>query len=225
MQVHNLHSWQVTTHEAIDIQRTLAAQVSTKSEIASPRLVAGVDISSPDADGIASGAVFVVSYPELTQVEVQVAQWKVDFPYVPGLLSFREAPLILAAFQQLSSTPNLILVDGQGIAHPRRLGLACHLGLFLNIPTIGCAKSRLFGKHTPVTKIKGSFAELRDGNEIIGAALCTKNGTNPIYVSIGHKVDLPCAIDWALRCCNGYKNPEPLRKAHLAAGEKLRDLS
>ena len=221
MRINSLHSWQVSSAQALDLQLRLASQVHRSNEVASPQFIAGVDISVERAQGMATGAVVVLNYPELRVVETKVVNGKVAFPYVPGLLSFREAPLTLAACERLSVTPDLILVDGQGIAHPRRMGLASHLGLFLDTPTIGCAKSRLCGSHqTPGWK-PGSYAELVDGEETIGAALRTKLGTKPIYVSIGHKVDLETAIYWVLQCCRGYRIPEPTRLAHLAAGGKL----
>jgi len=218
--VKNLHSWQVSPAQALDLQLKLASQVCRSNEVASHRFIAGVDISVNRAQGMATGAAVVLSYPELRLVETKVVNGKLAFPYVPGLLSFREAPLTLAACERLSVTPDLILVDGQGIAHPRRMGLASHLGLFLDTPTIGCAKSLLCGSHqTPGWK-PGSYAEVVDGDEIIGAALRTKLGTKPIYVSIGHKVDLQAAIYWVLQCCRGFRIPEPTRLAHLAAGGK-----
>ena len=222
MNVKSLHSWQLSTAEALDTQLRLASRVSRSSEVASPRFIAGLDISVNRARGTATGAAVVLSYPELRLVESKVVAGRVDFPYVPGLLSFREAPLTLTACEQLSVTPDLILVDGQGIAHPRRLGLASHLGLFLDTPTIGCAKSRLCGSHQTPAPEAGSYAELIDGSETIGAVLRTKLGTNPIYVSIGHKVDLENAIYWVLACCRGYRLPEPTRLAHLAAGGNLK---
>jgi deoxyribonuclease V len=221
MKVKSLHSWQVTTAQAFDIQLRLASQVSRTSQLTNPRFIAGVDISVDRVRGVARGAVVVLSYPELRLVESQVVAGQVDFPYVPGLLSFREAPLTLAAFERLETAPDLIMFDGQGIAHPRRLGLAAHLGLFLDTPAIGCAKSRLCGYHDTPGLEPGSYAELVDGGEVIGCALRTKVGTNPVYVSIGHKIDLDSAIDWVMRCCRGYRLPEPTRLAHLAAGGKL----
>jgi len=222
MKVKALHSWQVSTTEALDIQRRLARQVSRSNHIATPRFIAGVDISVGKAQGVATGAVVVLEYPELRLVETQVAQGRLDFPYVPGLLSFRESPLTLAACEKLAITPDLILVDGQGIAHPRRLGLASHLGLFLDIPTIGCAKSLLCGRHEEPSFDAGSYAEIVDRGETIGAALRTRPGVKPVYVSIGHKVDLEAAIYWVLKCCRGYRLPEPTRLAHLAAGGNLK---
>jgi len=221
MKVKSLHGWQVSAAQAFDIQLKLASEVSRTSQLASPRFIAGVDISVDRVRGVARGAVVVLSYPELKVVETQVVTGKADFPYVPGLLSFREAPLTLAAFERLETAPDLVLFDGQGIAHPRRLGLAAHLGLFLDTPAIGCAKSRLCGHHDTPGLEPGSYAELVDGDEIIGAVLRTKARTNPVYVSIGHKIDLESAIYWVMRCCRGYRLPEPTRLAHLAAGGKL----
>lgn len=217
-----MHSWQVSPAQALDIQRQLAAQVSRSSEVTTPRFIAGVDISAPKARGEATGSVVVLNYPELRLVETKVVNGKLDFPYIPGLLSFRELPLVLAACQRLVVSPDLILVDGQGVAHPRRMGLACHLGLFLNTPTIGCAKSLLCGSHQMPGVEPGSYAEIVDGGETIGVALRTKLGERPVYVSVGHKVDLQAAIHWVLACCRGYRLPEPIRLAHLAAGGNLR---
>jgi deoxyribonuclease V len=190
--------------------------------VSTPSLIAGVDISVSREEGVARGAVVVLNYPELRLVETKVVNGKVDFPYVPGLLSFREAPLTLAVCQELGVIPDLVLVDGQGIAHPRRFGLASHLGLFLDMPTIGCAKSRLCGRHQEPGDNPGSYAELIDRDETIGVALRTKVGVKPVYVSIGHRVDLEAAIYWVMKCCRGYRLPEPCRLAHLAStGEGL----
>jgi deoxyribonuclease V len=180
-----------------------------------------MDISSTDERGMAKGAVVVLRLPELTVVESTVAEERVEFPYVPGFLSFREAPLLLAAWERLSLTPDLVVVDAQGIAHPRRLGLASHLGLFLDVPTIGCAKSVLCGRHGDLGEDPGASAFLLDKGEVVGAALRTKRGTKPVYVSIGHKVDLEAALHWVLACCHGYRLPEPTRLAHLAAAGRL----
>ena len=221
MKINQLHGWQLSTDQAKQLQRDLANQVSRKNEVTEPRLIAGSDISAPDSSGIAHAAVVILKYPGLELVEVQVVDGKPSFPYVPGLLSFREAPLLLSAFKSLSNEPDILLVDGQGIAHPRRFGIASHLGLILDIPAIGCAKSRLCGQQKPLANKKaGSYAELIDNNEVIGAALVTKSSSTPIYVSIGHKVDLPAALFWVMECCDGYRLPKPCRLAHLAAGGK-----
>ena len=221
MKVLEQHGWQVSTAEAREIQSSLADKVITEDGDIMPSLIAGIDVSSSGTSVVGRGAVVVLHYPELNIVEVQVAEGDIKFPYIPGLLSFRECPLILAACEKLCNTPDLILVDGQGIAHPRRLGLASHVGLFLDVPTIGCAKSILCGRHEPVGEEAGSYAELLDKGEVIGAALRTRSNVKPIYVSVGHKIDLGLALHWVMECCRGYRLPEPTRLAHIAAGAKL----
>jgi deoxyribonuclease V len=208
--------------EAIRLQKELAGEVSHNSDIPEPRLIAGTDISVNRFAKTGTAAVVVLNYPRLEPVEIKIVTDRLNFPYVPGLLSFREAPLILAACEELTATPDILMVDGQGIAHPRRLGLASHLGLFLDIPTVGCAKSRLCGRHEEPGNAAGSHTELLDNGEVIGAVVRTRTGVKPIYVSIGHKVDLPAAIHWVLECCRGYRLPEPTRLAHQAAGGNLK---
>ncbi|MFC1940541.1 deoxyribonuclease V [Chloroflexota bacterium] len=222
MRVKKLHGWQLSTPQALELQRRLAVQVSVSSEITAPHFIAGVDISLGRGREMATGAVVVLSYPQLRVVEVKLARGRLDFPYVPGLLSFRESPLILAACERLSVTPDLVLVDGQGIAHPRRFGLASHLGILLGMPTIGCAKSLLCGKHEEAGVEPGDYADIVDKDETIGVALRTKVGVKPVYVSIGHMVSLQAAIHWVMMCCRGYRLPEPTRLAHLAAGGNLK---
>lgn len=221
MKWHNLHSWHVSTAEAREIQRSLASQVVRKSEIDVPRLIAGADISHEDERGMAKAAVVVLRFPELVLIETSVIEQRVEFPYVPGFLSFREIPLVLAACERLTLTPDLFIADAQGIAHPRRLGLASHLGLFLDVPTIGCAKSILCGRHDDLEEEPGARSLLLDRDEVVGAALRTKRSVKPVYVSIGHKVDLEAALYWVMACCNGYRLPEPTRLAHMAAAGKL----
>ncbi len=222
VEIKQLHGWQLGVKPARDMQLRLAALVSRNNEVTEPRLIAGVDMAVGKAGGMATGAVVVLSYPELRLVETRVVKGELDFPYIPGLLSFRELPLILAACAELSLAPDLFLVDGQGVAHPRRLGLASHLGLFLDRPTIGCAKSRLCGRHETLCNESGSNAELKDGDETIGVALRTRAGVKPVYVSIGHKVSLQTAIEWVLKCCRGHRLPEPARFAHLATRGEMR---
>ncbi|MCD6358392.1 MAG: deoxyribonuclease V [Dehalococcoidia bacterium] len=221
MKVRHLHDWQVTVAQAKEVQRHLASQVSDVDGIAPVHLVAGVDVSSPRFGGESTGAVVVLSYPDMDLVEVEIARSPLNFPYIPGFLSFREAPLVLAACEKLGVSPDLILVDGQGIAHPRRLGLASHLGLLLNTPTIGCAKSRFCGVHAEVPSEPGEFVDLMDEGEVIGGVLRTKVRTNPLYISIGHMIGLKNAMDLVMACCRGYRLPEPTRLAHLAAGGHL----
>ena len=220
MEVKQLHNWDVSTEEAMAIQKRLAAQIDDGNGIGKPSLIAGVDVSGANAEGIARAAILMLDYPGLNPIDTIIVEDVIRFPYVPGLLSFREMPLLIKAFEKLEVVPDLVMVDGQGIAHPRRLGLASHLGLFLNIPTIGCAKSRLVGTHGELPYEAGSWTELFDGNEIIGAIVRTKVKTNPIYVSVGHKISLPKAIYWTLHCCKKYRLPEPTRLAHQAASKK-----
>ena len=202
------------------IQQEMAGLVSIEDDIGDVRLVAGVDVSVPRPGLIARGAVIVLNYPDMAPVESQIVEMAIDFPYVPGLLSFRELPVLLAAFEKLWNMPDLILVDGQGIAHPRKCGLASHLGILVDTPAIGCAKSRLCGKHDPVETEAGSLSELTDNGAIIGAVLRTRSNVKPLYISTGHKVSLRTAVKWVLDCCRGYRIPEPTRQAHLAAKEK-----
>ena len=216
------YDWRVTTARAREIQLELAAEISRTGSVPGPRMIAGADISVNRWAHTGNAAVVVLSYPEMKVVEVKSVTASVEFPYVPGLLTFREAPLVLAAFEKLAVTPDLVIMDGQGIAHPRRIGLASHLGLCLGIPAIGCAKSRLIGEHEEPGFEAGSYAELRDDGEVIGVALRTKTGVKPVYVSIGHMIDLPSAIRLILECCRGYRLPEPTRLAHVAAGGNLR---
>lgn len=222
MRVARLHEWQLSPAEARKLQSMLAPRVITWSQHVDPCLVAGADIARPGLNGLARAAVVVLSVPELKVVELRVVEEKPTFSYVPGLLSFREAPLVLAACEKLVSVPDLMLVDGHGVAHPRRFGLASHLGLFLDLPTIGCAKSVLCGEHGPPGEQVGDYSYLMDGPEVIGAALRTRKGVRPVYVSVGHRVDLAFALHWTVTCCSGYRLPEPTRLAHLAADGGLR---
>ena len=218
-----MHPWDVGTQEAIEIQKNLAARVDVENGLnGAPRYVAGVDISPPDAQGNAVGAAVLLELPELRMVEIQVYRGKPDFSYVPGLLSFRESPLILGALERVVTTPDVILADGHGLAHPRRFGLACHLGLLTDTPTIGCAKSILRGRPEGELALKkGAYVDLVDRGEVVGAAVRTRASVRPIYVSIGHKVGLERAIQWTLACCKGYRMPEPTRLAHLAAAGRI----
>lgn len=218
MNIRQLHDWDMSIAEARALQERLAPLVVRADRLRAPRLIAGLDISAPDATGQATAAAVVVAYPGLLPVEIVRVQARPPFPYVPGLLSFRELPLLIEVCRKIESEPDLVLVDGQGLAHPRRMGLACHLGLFLDRPTIGSAKSRLCGEHEEVGPARGDHALLMDGDETIGAALRTRQGVRPIYVSIGHMVDLPAALHWTLGCCRAYRVPEPLRLAHKEAG-------
>ena len=217
----DLHPWDVSPKEAIAIQRELASRIKRRGGPGRVRRVAGVDCSVDRAGGRGIGAVVVLSYPALELVEVAVAETRLTFPYVPGLLSFREVPILREAFRKIAGPIDLLLVDGQGYAHPRRLGLACHLGLLLDIPAIGCAKSRLIGAHEQPALAAGSRADLLDGREQIGAVLRTRTNVKPLFISAGHKIGLAQAEAWVLRSCRGYRLPEPTRLAHQAAAGRL----
>jgi len=216
MRVRELHSWDLSFAEAQAVQVELARLVEASPRLDEVRRVAGVDVSS-GRGGPARGAVVVLGYPALQTVEVATAERVPGFPYVPGFLSFRESPVILACFEKLTQWPDLVLVDGQGLAHPRRFGFACHLGLLLDRPTIGCAKSRLVGECDPVGEGVGDWSPITDRDEVVGAVLRTRRGVKPLYVSVGHRVDLATALDWTQRCAGPYRLPEPTRRAHLAA--------
>lgn len=229
MELRDLHPWDVSPKEAVVIQRQLASQVVRRGRPRSvcracperSRRVAGVDCSVDRLNGRATGAVVVLSYPELELVEVAVAEAPLTFPYVPGLLSFRETPVLREAFRRIAGPIDLLLVDGQGLAHPRRFGIACHLGLLLDVPAIGVGKSRLVGEHGAVGEEAGSRVDLIDRGEVVGAVLRTRTGVKPLFVSIGHRISLREAEAWVLRCCRGYRLPEPTRLAHQAAGGRI----
>ena len=208
--------------EGIAIQERLAAKVSFVNRISSPvSHIARVDISSPDEQGIATGVVVILNFPDLDVVEVRVPRVKPIIPYIPRLLSFREIPVLAGVLEALSLTPDIILVDGQGFAHPRRFGLACHLGLLADTPTIGCAKSILRGKHDKLSMEQATYVPLCERGELVGAALRSGAGITPIYVPVGHKIDLDSSVRWILDCCRNLRIPEPTRLAHLAAAGRL----
>jgi deoxyribonuclease V len=214
--------WDVTPAEARLIQEAVRSRVSRKNgkKLKQIRYVAGVDCALRNNQTIA--AVPVLDFDTMELVDLAVVEKPLTFPYVPGLLSFRECPAILAAMELLTVKPDLVMVDGQGIAHPRRIGIAAHLGVLIDTPTIGCAKSRLIGTHDDPHHTAGCYTDLWDKDDLIGAVLRTRDSVNPLYISIGHKVDLPTALDLVLQCCRGYRLPEPTRFAHQAAGGALK---
>lgn len=224
MKALSLHPWQVTPGQAQRIQRELASRVSTRNELGVIRRVAGADIAVGRVGGQAKVAVVVLSYPEMELLEQRMVERQLAFPYIPGLLSFRETPAILEAFEKVRETPDLLLVDGQGLAHPRRFGIACHLGILLDIPTIGCAKSRLVGEHDQLGNAPGSQAEVIDKGQVVAMALRSRAGSKPIYVSVGHKMNLSTAVRLVLECVRGRRLPEPTRLADRAAAGPTRDI-
>jgi deoxyribonuclease V len=218
------HRWDVTPAEAVALQRELSARVVRANgfDPAALRTIAGIDASYRDdpetGAGVSRAAVVVLSYPDLTIVEQVVATTPVAFPYVPGLLSFREAPGVLAALAMLSARPDLLMLDGQGIAHPRRFGIACHVGVLTGLPAIGVAKSVLTGHYGDLGDAAGDQAPLRFRDDVIGTALRSKARCNPLIISVGHRVDLATAVSLVRACLRGYRLPEPTRRAHNAAG-------
>ncbi|MFE8072329.1 deoxyribonuclease V [Marinobacteraceae bacterium S3BR75-40.1] len=209
----------LTTRDAIALQRTLAGKVVLRDELPEVRYVAGVDVGFENRD-TARAAIVVLTLDGLELVDHAIARLPVSFPYVPGLLSFRECPVILKALEQLRQKPDLLLCDGQGIAHPRRLGIASHIGLLTGLPAIGVAKSRLIGTHAPVPEGKGEWTPLLDGDEEIGAVLRTREGVKPLFISPGHRISLPAAIRYVMACVTRYRLPETTRWADGLASER-----
>ncbi len=218
MPIH-VHRWDLSPQEALALQQKLAGQVIQEKQLGPVATVAGVDVGLHD--DLAQAAVVVLSYPELEVIDYALARRPVTFPYIPGLLSFREGPVILDALDKLPSNPDLLIFDGQGRAHPRRLGLASHIGLLVDLPAIGCAKSRLCGQHKEPGLERGSYVPLIDRGETIGAVVRTRSRVKPVFVSVGHRVDLPTSIEYTLACCRGYRLPETTRWAHRVAGGAL----
>jgi len=208
-----LHEWNLKQDEAIALQRELAKRVVREDRLDQVRHVAGVDMAINEVSGMARAAVVLLSYPALEIVERHVYEEPVRMPYVPGLLSFRELPCILGAFDLLKQQPELVMVDGQGIAHPRRLGIASHLGVWLDLPTIGCAKSILTGHHKLLGEEAGSWVPLNADGEVIGAVLRTRAHVKPMIISLGHRISLETSLHYVLACCKGYRLPEPTRQA------------
>ncbi|MDA0999926.1 MAG: endonuclease V [bacterium] len=215
------HPWNLSPRDAVALQNALRRKVRLRPRVHPPRTVAGVDISYPRFGRRAVAGVILLDFPELCVLEEVFAVGEMPFPYVPGLLSFREGPLMEQAFRKLRRKPDLILFDGQGIAHPRGLGLAAHLGLRWATPSIGCGKSRLFGEGPEPADRRGAWAALHgpDG-ERVGARLRTRQGVKPIFISPGHRVSLEKSIDWVMQASPRYRLPEPIRQAHRRTNEE-----
>jgi len=217
------HPWKVTPQEAIGIQEGLRKNLRLKPPRAPFKTVAAGDVSYSRTDGKSFAAFLMFSYPDLTLLESAAARGRSFFPYIPGLLSFREAPVLLKAFSKLERRPDVILIDGQGIAHPRSMGIAAHLGILLNLPSIGCAKSRLYGKEAEPGLEQGSFVPLMEGERTVGMIVRTRTGVKPVYVSPGHKMDMEGSVRMVLSICRGYRIPEPLRQAHIFVNQMRRE--
>ncbi len=218
MRIRNLHAWDVTSREAVALQQEIKSLLILGDDDLPRqiRTVAGADISYTKGSDLFFAVVLIMTFPDMDVIEEASFCARVAFPYIPGLLSFREGPPLLEAFAKIKNTPDVIIFDGQGISHPRGVGLASHIGLFLDIPAIGCAKKRLVGTHAEVGLQAGSVADLRLGEETVGAVVRTKTNVRPVYISPGHKIGLEKAVSVVLSCCRGYRLPEPVRKAHLA---------
>ncbi|MGH8545271.1 MAG: deoxyribonuclease V [Gammaproteobacteria bacterium] len=212
-----MHRWDVSPKEAVAIQRQWCAKVVRRDCLGPVRRVAGIDVGFKERGTVARAAVVILRYPELALLEQVVIERPAEFPYVPGLLSFREVPVVLEALARLDRGPDLLLCDAQGYAHPRRFGLASHLGVITDTPSIGVAKTRLIGEHAPVPARMGAWTPLRDRDEIIGAALRTRTGVKPLYVSVGHRVCLETALRFVMSCVTKYRLPETTRLAHRIA--------
>ena len=212
-------SWPRRIPEARRVQEQLRAKVVTRNCFGKIHTVAGIDVGFEKNGTVTRAAVVVLDFPSLTLIEQAVARRPTRFPYVPGYLSFREAPAALAALKKLQTRPDLVLYDGQGQAHPRRFGLACHLGLLTNIPSIGVAKSRLIGTHEQVPRRKGSWKPLMDNGEVIGVVLRTRTEVKPVYVSVGYGISLKSAVAFVMHCTTRYRLPETTRLAHRLASK------
>jgi len=219
MNIPSLHSWDLTPTQAVALQRELASRIVTNVELTECNLIAGADCSYNRFSTTMFAGVVVLRADDLTVVERKGAVGEATFPYVPGLLSFRETPILLQAFAQLENRPDVVMYDGQGYAHPRRFGIACHLGLWLGLPCFGCAKSRLVGRFEDPAAAAGSSSPLLDGEEEIGRVVRSKNKVKPLYISAGHLIDTPSAVRWTLATTRKYRLPEPTRMAHLYVNE------
>jgi len=214
VKLHTPHRWNVDCREAAVIQERLRERVIRRGSPRDVRLVAGADVSYNRGDDRFTAGVVVLGVPELDVVEEVSATGVVRFPYVPGFLTFREGPVLSKAFAKLKTRPDLVLFDGQGIAHPRGLGLAAHMGLLLDVPAIGCAKSRLCGRHVAPGREAGARTPLRLDGKTIGSVVRTRTDVKPVFVSIGHRIALRSAVAWVLKTCRGVRLPEPTRRAH-----------
>jgi deoxyribonuclease V len=214
------HSWDLTYQEAVRLQNELHSKVDIRPlALEKIKYLAAADISYQKKNPDLFGAVLLFTFPELILVESQTVQTKATFPYIPGLLSFREVPALLPLFKNLGQRPDVILVDGQGIAHPRRFGIASHLGVLLGIPAIGCAKSKLVGEFEGIPEQKGDWTSLRHKGEEIGKLLCTRDFVKPIFISVGHLVNLDSALKIVMKTVKRYRIPEPIRQAHILVNQ------
>ena len=218
MRIEPLHDWDLSPKEAVELQKQFAYEVIREDRFDKPiETVAGIDLGYDQKTNTSRAGVVVLSFPQLEIIESSTAVIPTPFPYIPGLLSFRETPVAIKALEELRTTPDVIFVDGQGFAHPRRFGIACHIGLIVDVPSVGVAKSVLVGKFDELDETKGSTAPLMHKGEIIGMAVRTKDKVQPVYVSVGHNISLESAVDLVIRTNAGYRVPEPTRQADKLA--------
>jgi deoxyribonuclease V len=222
MRIEKLHGFDLSPEEARRLQEGLASRVEAGPalDLEEVRYVAGADVSTQD--GMAYATVVVLDFPGLSVVEAQGFEAPLEFPYVPGLLSFREMPSLLGALEKVETAVDVVVLDAQGLAHPRRIGLASHVGLFLDVPTVGCAKTVLVGKFEEPRMEKGNATDMVHRGEVVGRAVRTRDGVSPVYVSVGNGVDLDSTVELVLACCTKYRLPEPTRQAHNAANRLRR---
>ncbi len=225
MKITHRHDWNISAAEAIALQKQMVSEIDYQRpiDLSAIKLVAGVDVSvKPDpVTGVdqSQAAVVVLSYPDMQVIETALAQMPTPFPYIPGLLSFREGPVLEMAFAKLQTEPDVLIFDGMGRAHPRRIGIASHLGLWLQKPSIGCGKTLFVGHFTEPAAERGSFTDLVDHDEVIGAVVRTRTNVKPVFISVGHLADLNTSVKLILACTSKYRLPDPIRAAHNAAGK------
>ena len=216
-----LHSWNVSVAEAIRIQEDLRNRVILEKTFSKVRTVGGGDVAYSKNTNVLFGAIVVLSFPKMETLDIATAEGNNFFPYIPGLLSFREGPILIQTFQKLKVKPDVMIYDGQGIAHPRGFGLASHMGLWFDLPSIGCAKTPLLDEFVSPGPSKGSFELIRREGKGVGAVLRTKEKVKPLFVSPGHRIDLLTSIQLTLKTCQRFRIPEPLRRAHQLSREIL----
>jgi deoxyribonuclease V len=220
MKIDKLHDWALSPQEAIALQNEMKGQVvdDVHLPLADIHTIAGIDVSV--RDDISTAAIVVLSFPELVVIESVRAKLPTPFPYIPGLLSFREIPVLLEAFAELKTTPDVLMVDGMGKIHPRKFGIACHLGLWLKLPSLGVGKTPFIGTYDDPAPEKGAMSDIVYKDEVLGVALRTRDNTKPLYISVGHLMNLESAIAITMACVGKYRQPEPIRQAHNTAGMK-----
>jgi len=217
LEMKSLHPWDVSIEEAIQIQERLRGHLILENNFSTLKTVGGADVAYLKEKNLLCGAMVVLSYPEMGLIDEATAIGETSFPYVSGLFSFREGPILIKAFQSLKKKPDLLIFDGHGIAHPRGLGLASHMGLWLDLPSIGCAKTPLLGGYSSLNAMRGSVQWIDFDRKKVGAVLRTKSDVKPVFISPGHRIDLTTSIQIILKTCPKFRIPEPLRKAHQIA--------